>query len=105
GAIAIEHQNGKTYVAVKDYRKMRQGVGMLLAELQRIKAEGDYDAIKKLIDEVVERYQKLNIPTYWAGVNSDLIARFDEKGNVVKVDISYPRDQVKQQLTWSELNK
>ena len=37
---------------VKDYKKMREGVGMLLAELMRIKAEGDYDAIKKLIDQV-----------------------------------------------------
>ena len=51
GAIAMEDRNGKTYVYVKDYKKMREGVGMLLAELMRIKAEGDYDAIKALIDK------------------------------------------------------
>jgi len=116
GAIAYEKQNGKTYVVVKDYAKMREGVGMLLAELMRIKGEGDYDAIRNLIDkygvhfdpklrdEIVARYQKLNLPTYWAGVNSDLNAQFDAKGNVTKVEISYPRDVVKQQLAYSALN-
>ena len=63
---------------------MQEGVGMLLAELMRIKAEGDYDAIKALVDkygvhfdpklrdQVVARYAKLDVPTYWAGINSDL---------------------------------
>jgi dipeptidyl-peptidase III len=116
GAIVTETRNGKAYVHVTDYKKMREGVGMLLAELMRIKAEGDYDAIKKLIDQygvhfdpkvrdqVVERYKKLNIPTYWAGINSDLIAQFDNAGNVTKVDIQYPRDYVKQQLAYSAMN-
>jgi dipeptidyl-peptidase-3 len=115
GAIAYEHKNGKTYVVVKDYQKMRAGVGDLLAELMRIKGEGDYDAIKALIDrygvhfdpklrdEVAARYQKLNLPTYWAGINSDLTATFDPKGNVTKVVISYPRDEVKQQLSYSAM--
>ncbi|MGA2714695.1 MAG: peptidase M49 [Bryobacteraceae bacterium] len=115
GAIAMEDRNGKTYVVVKDYKKMREGVGMLLAELMRIKAEGDYDAIKALIDkygvhfdpklrdQVVARYQKLNLPTYWTGINSDLTAQFDAAGNVTKVDIEYPRDYVKQQLRYSAM--
>jgi dipeptidyl-peptidase III len=116
GAIAMEDRNGKTYVSVKDYKKMREGVGMLLAELMRIKAEGDYDAIKalmdkygvhfdpKLRDQVVERYKKLNMPTYYAGINSDLTAQFDGAGNVTKVDIQYPRDYAKQQLSYSAMN-
>jgi dipeptidyl-peptidase III len=115
GAIVLEKRDGKTYVRVTDYKKMREGVGMLLAELMRIKAEGDYGAIKALIDkygvhfdpalrdEVVARYQKLDLPTYWAGINSDLTAQFDEQGNVVKVDIRYPRDFVKQQLAYSAM--
>src|SRR5450432_542177 len=115
GPIAVKHQNGKTYVVVKDYAKMREGVGLLLAELMRIKGEGDYAAIKKLIDqygvhfdprlrdEVVARYQKLNLPTYWAGVNSDLAPQLDAQGNVTKVNISYPRDVVKQQLGYSAM--
>jgi dipeptidyl-peptidase-3 len=115
GAIAFESHNGKTYVAVKDYKKMRQGVGMLLAELMRIKAEGDYPAIKALIDQygvhfdpklrdqVVERYQRLDLPTYWTGINADLTAQFDKDGKVTSVDMSYPRDYVKQQLSYSAL--
>jgi dipeptidyl-peptidase-3 len=110
GAIVEEQRNGKTYLALLDYDKMHEGVGQLLAELMRIKAEGDYDAIKALVDkygvhfdpalrdQVVARYQKLNIPTYWVGINADLNASFDAQGKVTKVDISYPRDYVKQQL-------
>ena len=110
GAIAMEKRDGKTFVVVKDYNKMREGVGMLLAELMRIKAEGDYDAIKKLIDqygvhfdpklrdEVVARYQKLNLPTYWVGINPAL-----EAGAGASVRISYPRDYVKQQLAYAAM--
>ncbi len=88
---------------------------MLLAELMRIKGEGDYEAIRKLIDkygvhfdtklrdEVVARYARLNLPTYFSGINADLTAQFDGKGQVTKVEISYPRDQVKQQLGYSAM--
>jgi dipeptidyl-peptidase-3 len=81
----------------------------------RIKAEGDYDAIRKLIDkygvhfdtklrdEAVARYQKLNLPTYWGSVNTDLTAAFDSQGGITKVSISYPRDLVKQQLGYSAM--
>lgn len=115
GAIAMENRDGKTYVVVKDYKKMRQGVGMLLAELMRIKAEGDYNAIQALIekygvhfdpklrDQVVARYRKLNLPTYWAGINSDLTAKFDAAGKVTSVAINYPRDYAKQQLRYSAM--
>ena len=117
GAIALESHNGKMYIAVKDYKKMRQGIGMLLAELMRIKAEGDYAAIKALIDtygvhfdpklrdEVLERYTKLDLPTYWTGINADLNAKFDKDGKVTSVEIAYPRDYVKQQLSYSGLYK
>ena len=115
GAVAMEERNGKTYVVVKNYKKMREGVGMLLAELMRIKAEGDYDAIKMLIDrygvhfdpklrdQVVERYKKLNLPVYWAGINSDLRPEFDKNGRVTRVSISYPRDYAVQQLGYSAM--
>ncbi len=115
GAIAMEKRNGKTFVWVKDYAGFRKGAGMLLAELMRIKAEGDYDAIRKLIDEygthfdpalrdeIVARYKKLNLPTYFAGINADLTAQFDAKGNVTAVKITYPMDFVKQQLSYSAM--
>lgn len=115
GAIAIDRRNNKTYVVVKDYDKMHAGVGMLLAELMRIKAEGDYAAIKALMDkygvhfepalrdEIVARYKALNLPTYWAGINADLTGVLDSKGDVAKVAISYPRDYVKQQMDYSAM--
>jgi dipeptidyl-peptidase III len=115
GSIAEVKRGGKTYLEIRDFAKMREGVGQLLAELMRIKAEGDYNAIKALIDkyavhfdpalrdEVMARYAKLNIPTYWAGINPDLTAAFDGAGKISKVGISYPRDFVKQQLGYSAM--
>jgi dipeptidyl-peptidase-3 len=88
---------------------------MLLAELMRIKAEGDYAAIKALIDrygvhfdaklrdQVVERYRRLNLPVYWAGINADLQAQFDRGGRITSVAISYPHDYVAQQLSYSAM--
>jgi dipeptidyl-peptidase III len=117
GSIVEVNRNGKTYLEIRDFMKMRQGVGMLLAELMRIKAEGDYNAIKALIDkyavhfdpalrdQVVRRYANLKIPTYWAGVNPDLNATFDAAGKISSVAISYPRDFVKQQLGYSAMYK
>jgi dipeptidyl-peptidase-3 len=81
----------------------------------RIKAEGDYNAIKALIDKygvhfdpalrdrVVARYQKLNLPTYWAGINPVLEAKFGRNGDVSAVNISYPRDYVKEQLGYAAM--
>jgi dipeptidyl-peptidase III len=113
GSIVEVQRGGKTYLKIRDFAKMREGVGQLLAELMRIKAEGDYDAIKALVDkygvhfdpalrdEVMERYGKLKIPTYWAGINPELTAAFDSTGKISSVAISYPRDFVKQQLGYS----
>jgi dipeptidyl-peptidase III len=115
GGIEQFPRDGKTYIRVSDYQKMRQGVGMLLAELMRIKAEGDYSAIKALVDkyavhfnpalrdEVVARYKKLNLPTDWAGINSELTAEFGANGEVEKVEMSYPRDPVRQYLRYAAM--
>jgi dipeptidyl-peptidase-3 len=115
GAISMFERNGKTYVQVKDYEKMRQGVGTLLAELMRIKAEGDYSAIKALVDkygvhfkpalrdEVIARYKKLGIPTYWAGINSELNTEITPDGKVAKVEIRYPRDAVYQYMSYAAM--
>ena len=115
GAIEPFDRDGKAYIRVQDYAKMRQGVGMLLTELMRIKAEGDYDAIKALVDEyavhfdpklrdqVVARHKRLNVPTYWAGINSKLTARTSVEGRVQDVKISYPSDAVEQSLAYGSL--
>jgi dipeptidyl-peptidase-3 len=115
GAIEYVDRAGKTYVHVKDYARMREGVGTLLAELMRIKAEGDYAAIKTLVDtygvhfdpklrdQVVARYQRLNLPPYWAGVNAKLTMSLGPKKNVPVVTISYPRDAVRQYLEYGAM--
>jgi len=116
GAIEQIERGGKAYIVVRDFEGMRKGVGMLLAELMRIKAEGDYNAIKELVDrygvhfdpklrdQVVARYAKLNLPTYWAGINPDLKATFDPYGKIARVTISYPRDYQSQQLDYARQN-
>jgi dipeptidyl-peptidase-3 len=115
GAIEQFDRDGKTYIRVQDYAKMRRRVGMLLTELMRIKAEGDYDAIKTLVDEyavhfdpalrdqVLARYKKLNIPTYWAGINSRLRAQTAADGHLSDVEISYPADAIEQYLGYSSM--
>jgi dipeptidyl-peptidase-3 len=115
GSIEQFTRGGKTYIRVADYAKMRQGVGMLLAELMRIKAEGDYDAVKTLVDkygvhfdpalrdQIVERYRRLNLPTYWAGINAELRAQLDKTGAVTAVKIRYPRDAAYQYLSYGAM--
>jgi dipeptidyl-peptidase-3 len=117
GAIQKIERNGKTYLLLKDFDKMRQGVGRLLAELMRIKAEGDYGALKALFDnygvhfrpalrdQVLARYNKLDIPTYWCGINSELAmgAQPTPVNEHPIVTVSYPRDFVKQQLNYAAM--
>lgn len=115
GAIVTEKHDGKTYMRVTDYQKMHEGVGLLLAELMRIKAEGDYAAIKALIDkygihfdpavrdEIVARFKKLNLPAYWAGLNPSLTAQFDGAGKVTKVDMTYLDDPIRQYLNYGAM--
>ena len=114
GGIRMFERDGKTYVEVTDYQKMKQGVGMLLTELMRIKAEGDYDAIKALVDkygvhfdpklrdQVVQRYKALNIPTYWVGVNAQLNANL-ANNKVQSVEMNYPRSAVHQFLYYGSM--
>jgi hypothetical protein len=54
-------------------------------------------------DQVVARFQKLDLPTYWAGINADLTADINSDGSITAVQISYPRDYVKQQLGYSAM--
>jgi len=114
GGIRMFERDGKNYVEVADYQKMKQGVGMLLTELMRIKAEGDYDAIKALVDkygvhfdpklrdQVVQRYKALDIPTYWVGVNAQLNATL-AKGKLEGVQMIYPRNAVHQFLYYGSM--
>jgi dipeptidyl-peptidase-3 len=114
GAIEPVERDGKVYLVVKNYDDMRKGVGMLLAELMRIKAEGDYDAARALItqygihfnlawrDQAVERFNHLDLPTFWCAVNPDLVP--GDSGQPGDVKIVYGRDIVKQQLRYVSIN-
>jgi dipeptidyl-peptidase-3 len=115
GAIQQVERNGKAYLQLKDFARMKEGVGMLLSELMRIKAEGDYAAIKALVDkygvhfdpklrdQVVARYARLDVPAYWCGINPELTAKFDTAGKVTAVTIAYPVDYVRQQLGYAAM--
>ena len=115
GAIEPRERDGKVYLVVTDYAKMREGVGMLLAELMRIKAEGDYDAARDLInkysihfntqwrDQVLQRYKALDLPTYWVGINPELTVRKGAGGRPDTVTMTYPRDILQQQLLYTKI--
>jgi dipeptidyl-peptidase-3 len=112
-AIEVRTRDGKTYYALSDPRAFRDGVGRLLAEVQRIKAQGDYPAAKqlfetygvhfdpKLRDEVVARVQKLNLPSYTGFVMPKLDPSTSAAGEVTDVAISYPMDLTRQMLEYS----
>ena len=113
GAIEIRKRDGKTYHVVVDPAAFREGAGRLLAEVQRIKSEGDYDAGRALVetyavhfdpalrDEIVGRVAALNMPSYTGFVQPKLEAVRDAHGAIADVRISYPRDLETQMLEWS----
>jgi dipeptidyl-peptidase-3 len=113
GAIEIRKRAGKTYHVVVDVAAFREGVGRLLADVQRIKSEGDYAAGRQLVetyavhfdpalrDEIVARVAKLNMPSYTGFVMPELEPVRDAKGEIIDVEISYPLDLEKQMLKWS----
>ncbi|MBA3949311.1 MAG: peptidase M49 [Acidobacteria bacterium] len=113
GAIEIRRREGKTYHVVVDPAAFREGAGRLLAEVQRIKSEGDYAAGRALVetyavhfdpalrDEIVRRVASLNMPSYTGFVQPKLDAVHDARGAIVDVRISYPLDLETQMLEWS----
>ena len=114
-AIDVRRRNGKTYFVLADAAAFREGVGRLLADVQRIKGEGDYQAARELFeahgvrfdpalrDEVVARVDALKLPSYTAFVMPRLEPRRDSRGEIVDVDISYPGDLERQMLEYSAL--
>jgi dipeptidyl-peptidase-3 len=120
GSIEQFSRDGKTFIRVADYQKMHEGVGILLAELMRCKAEGDYAAIKALIDkygvhfdpalrdEIVTRFKALDLPSQWAGLNAELTMKFISTANgngspLTLTSIRYPRDVVHQYLSYGAM--
>jgi len=112
-AIEVRKRDGKTFYVVVDVDQWRKGVGRLLAEVQRIKSEGDRPAAEKLFkdygitfdeklrDEIVDRYDKLDSPSYYGFVMPQLDAVRNDDGEIVDVKVSYPLSLEKQMLQWS----
>ena len=104
----------RTYVKVNDYEKLRHLFGELLAEIQRIKSEGDYEAARQLVEkyavnidpalhrEILARYKKLNLAPYKGFINPKMTLVFDEEGNPIDVNLDYEESYTDQMLRYSE---
>jgi len=106
------NKDNKTYVKINDYQKLRALFGKLLAEIQRIKSEGDFEAGKAMVEnygvkvdqklhaEVLERFNRLNIAPYGGFINP-VFQLLEENGKVVDVKVEYPMDYAGQMLEYS----
>lgn len=112
-AIDVRRRDGKTYYVMTDPEAFREGVGRLLAEVQRIKGEGDYEAARALVDgygvhfdpalrdEVVARVERLQLPSYTGFVMPRLQPVHDADGGIADVVVTYPCDLAAQMLEYS----
>ena len=112
--VELVKKDGKTYVVINDYEKVRELFGELLAEIQRIKSTGDYDAARELVEsyavkvdpelhaEVLERYKKLNLAPYKGFVNPKYEAVTDADGNITDVKVTYDEGYAEQMLRYSK---
>lgn len=113
GAVEKFQKDGKTFIDIKDYDKMRELFGELLREVQRIKSQGDYAAAKKLFEtygikvdqaihaEVLARSEKLNIPPYGGFINPRLVPVMDGE-NIADVKVEYPDSFTGQMLEYAK---
>ena len=104
----------RTYMKVNDYEKLRHLFGELLAEIQRIKSEGDYEAARQLVEkyavnidpalhrEILARYKRLNLAPYKGFINPKMTLVFDEEGNPIDVNLDYEESYTDQMLRYSE---
>lgn len=104
----------KTYVKINDYAKLRHLFGELLAEIQRIKSEGDFEAARLLVEkyavnidpelhrEILARYKKLNLAPYKGFINPKMTLEMDEKGEITDVVLDYEESYVDQMLRYSD---
>ena len=112
-AVEMVKRDGKTYVKVNDYSRLRQLFGTLLSEIQRIKSEGDYESARllvekygvkvdsKLHEEVLARYRSLQLAPYKGFVNPVYVAVTDKEGNIADVKVDYTEGYAEQMLRYS----
>lgn len=111
--VEMVSKDGKTYVKINDYAKLRDLFGQLLGEIQRIKSEGDYEAGRNLVEtyavkvdpklhkEVLDRYSRLDIAPYRGFVNPVYVPVRNDKGAIVDVKVTYGEDYLPQVMRYS----
>ena len=111
--VELVKRNGKTYVKINDYPALRTLFAQLLAEIQRIKSEGDYEAGKTLVEryavkvdpvlheEVLARYRKLNLAPYKGFINPWMKPVEDADGNIIDIELDYTEGYAHQMLRYS----
>ena len=111
-AIELVKHEGKTFVRITDYEQLRKLFARLLAEIQRIKSEGDYPAARELVEryavkvdkslheEVLERYRKLNLAPYKGFINPQLMPVYDEHHEICDIQVVYGESYVHQMLRY-----
>ena len=112
--VEMVKKDGKSYVKINDYGKLRQLFGTLLAEIQRVKSEGDFNGAKNLVEtyavkidpelhkEVLERYKKLDLAPYKGFINPVYTAVLAEDGSIKDVTIDYTESYADQMLRYSK---
>ena len=112
--VEMVKRDGKTYVQINDYARMRELFGQLLGEIQRIKSEGDYEAGARLVEqyavkvdptlhrEVLDRYAKLNIAPYKGFVNPVYTPILDADGNITDINVTFTEGYLPQMFRYSE---
>lgn len=112
--VELVNKDSKTYVVINDYNKLRDLFGQLLAEIQRIKSEGDFEAARKLVEnyaikvdsalhaEILERYKKLNLAPYKGFINPVYNVITDKDGKIMDVGISYKEGYAEQMLRYGK---
>jgi len=107
-------RDGKTYIKVNDYEKLRALFGQLLNEVQRIKSQGDYAAGRDLIEnygvkidqtihqEVLDRAAPLNVPPYQGFINAKLVPVKNDAGEITEIEVTYPNDFIAQMLEYGK---
>lgn len=113
-AVELVKKDGKTFVQINDYRCLRDAFAELLAEIQRIKSEGDYDAARLMVEkygvnidadlhhEILERYKKLDLAPYKGFINPWMKLEYDADGNITRVNLDYTESYEHQMLRYSE---
>ena len=112
-ALSLVKRNGKTFLKIDDYEELRRLLAKLLAEIQRIKSEGDFEAARELVEhyavkvdaalhaEVLERYRRLDLAPYKGFINPQLLPVTDGDGQIVDIQVNYSEDYAHQMLRYS----